>query len=343
MYSGVCLLEAGHALEKAAPEGPDHKAVMNGRRVWVECIAPMAGEGENLAESTIQSWTKTETGGHGRFQPPPDDKIQARLTGALSNKVQQHRRWVEKSVVSADDPFIVAIGAGIIPDTDLVPDPPHVVRALFGVGGPTLTYEIGSDKEAELVPTYCDEIQRVAKTASGDKNAPISLRGFLDETLYPEASAVIFCSQGVWNPPRKIGRDLLTVYNRVAKHSLPPGTISLGQEYWAEYVLRYRDNRESLPELELDEETKRAIDAVVAKRRDHGGAMRWGVVPTRRSPTDRLVSSAGRSSLRWRKRERSAAGTRRAASRRPRAFLGIGRSGAGSGTPSTVPASTLAR
>jgi len=41
------------------------------------------------------------------------------------------------------------------------------------------------------------------KTANGDKNAPISLRGFLDETL------------------------------------------------------RFRDNRESLPDLEPDEETKK--------------------------------------------------------------------------------------
>jgi len=268
MYAGVCLLEAGHILEKAAPEGPDHKAMMNGRRVWVECIAPKAGEGENLAERTIQSWTKTETGGHGMFRPPPDDKIQARLTGALSNKVQQYRRWVEKGIVSADDPFIVAIGAGIIPDTDVVRDPPHIVRALFGLGSPALTYEIGSDKEAELVPTYRNEIPRVVKRASGEKNAPISLRGFLDERLYPEASAVIFCSQGVWNPPRKIGRDLLTVYNAVAKHSLPPGTIPLGQEYWAEDVLRFRDNREALPDLEPDEETKKAIDALIAQRRD---------------------------------------------------------------------------
>src|ERR1700691_6103300 len=31
MYTGICLLEAGHTLEKAAPDGPDHKTVMKGR------------------------------------------------------------------------------------------------------------------------------------------------------------------------------------------------------------------------------------------------------------------------------------------------------------------------
>jgi len=104
MYVGVCLLEAGHTLEKAAPDGPDHKTLMMGRRVWVECIAPGVGEGNNVTERTIQSWTKTEAGGYGMYRPPADDKIAARLTGALYNKVQQHRRWVAKGIVSADDP-----------------------------------------------------------------------------------------------------------------------------------------------------------------------------------------------------------------------------------------------
>jgi hypothetical protein len=206
-------------------------------------------------------------GGYGTFRPPPDDKIQARLTGALSNKVQQHRKWVAKGIVSAADPFIVAIGGGIIPDTDLVDDPPHIVRALFGVGDPVFRYEMGSGKEAELIPTYRNEIPRVVKTASGgEKNSPISLRGFLDETLYPEVSAVMFGSQGVWNPPRKLGRDLLTVYNAVATQALPPGTLPIGQEYWADGVLRSRDHREPLPDPEPDEETRRAIDAVIAER-----------------------------------------------------------------------------
>jgi hypothetical protein len=251
MYVGVCLLEAGHVLERAAPEGPDHKTVMNGRRVWVECIAPKAGHGENLAKRTIQSWTETETGGYGMFKPPPDEKIQARLTGALLNKVQQHRKWIEKGIVSPDDPFIVAIGAGIIPDTDLHYGPPHIVQALYGVRGPALTYELGSNKEAELVPQYRDEIPRIVKTNGRETSAPISLRGFLDDKLYPEASAVIFCSQGVWNPPRRIGRDLITVYNAVAKQLLEPGTVSIGQEYWVEDgTLRHRDHRVPLSALD---------------------------------------------------------------------------------------------
>ena len=265
MYVGVCILAAGHTLEKAAPTGPDHKATMAGRRVWIECIAPEAGEGDNVAERTIQSWTKTELGGHGMFRPPPDDKIAARLTGAILNKVQQHRKWVTKGIVPADDPFIIAIGGGLIPDADLDRDLPHIVHALFGLGDSALTYEVGSEEPAKTIPTYRDEIKRVVKTDAGDKEAPISLRGFLDETLYPEVSAVICCGHGVWNPPRKIGRDLVTVYNAVAKRSLPPGTVPLGREYWAEQVVRSRDNREDLPEPEPDEETKKAVEDLIAK------------------------------------------------------------------------------
>lgn len=64
VYVGVCLLEAGYTLEKAAPHGPDHRVLLNGRRLLVECIAPEAGEAENRAETTILSWTKTELGSY---------------------------------------------------------------------------------------------------------------------------------------------------------------------------------------------------------------------------------------------------------------------------------------
>lgn len=86
MYIRVCLLEAGHTLEKAGAEGPDHKALIAGQRVWVACISPNAGDGDNRAERTIQSWTQTEGGGYGMFRPPPNDKIQARLTGHCSTR-----------------------------------------------------------------------------------------------------------------------------------------------------------------------------------------------------------------------------------------------------------------
>jgi hypothetical protein len=144
----------------------------------------------------------------------------------------------------------------------------HIVRALFGVGDPTLEVEIGGEGKAKLVPTYRDAIKRVTKTAEGKKDASISLRGFLDENLYSEVSAVMFCSQGVWNPPRKIGRDIITVYNAVAKQPMLPGTILLGREFWvADGALQRRDNREPLPDPEIDEETKKQIDALIAAKR----------------------------------------------------------------------------
>jgi hypothetical protein len=60
MYVGVCLLEAGHTLERAAPAGPDHSVLVDGRRVWVECIAPKVGEGDNRTERTQLTWTPSE-------------------------------------------------------------------------------------------------------------------------------------------------------------------------------------------------------------------------------------------------------------------------------------------
>ena len=39
MYVTACPLEAGVTVEKASAEGPDIKASLNGRRLWIECIA----------------------------------------------------------------------------------------------------------------------------------------------------------------------------------------------------------------------------------------------------------------------------------------------------------------
>jgi hypothetical protein len=124
---------------------------------------------------------------------------------------------------------------------------------------------VGSTTRSEIVPRYRDEIPRVVKTADGERSAPISLRGFLDPSLYPEVSAVIFSARGVWSPPRRIGRDLITAYNTVACQPLPAGTIPLGREYWADTVLRHRDNRAPLLDPEPDGETKAVMDERLAR------------------------------------------------------------------------------
>jgi hypothetical protein len=255
MYVGVCLLEAGHDLERAGARGPDHKVLIANRRLWVECIAPEPGVSNNEAKRTYQQ----EMPASGLYRPPPDDKIALRLTGAIWEKTKKYQAWVEDGVVSPADPYIIAVGAGVIPDADLEEDFPRIVRILYGLGESVIRYRLDSNEPPEIVPTYKDAVLN----ANGK---PVSMRGFLDND-HPEVSAVIFSGRNVWNPPRRIGRDLVTVYSPVATNRLEPGTIPVGREYWATDIVNQRDNREDLPEPEVDEELRRMVESASERRK----------------------------------------------------------------------------
>jgi hypothetical protein len=214
--------------------------------LWVECIAPTAGEGANEARRTFGKAMREDGNYSGPYRPPPDDAIALRLTGALWEKTKQHRERLEAGAVAPDDPYVIAIGAGNIPDADLQLEIPPIVKILYGIEDPRIRYELYSDKKSELVPAYRDEIPR-------KKGKPVSRRGFLDEKL-PEISAVLFSPHGVWNFPRAIGRDLITVHNARASNPLDRGWLPLGREYWASDHLEQVDHRPVLPEPEISGE-----------------------------------------------------------------------------------------
>lgn len=246
MYSGIALLEAGHVLEKADAEGPDHKALIAGRRVWVECIAREPGTGAERPRRKMSYQSKREEHvidgqtfhtQHGLFRP--DDKgIALRLTGAIWEKVKKHRQWVADEVISPNDPYVIAVGAGLIQDADLHGAVPRIVQVLYGLDDLGLIVTPYSEEPPRVAPTFRNELE-------DSKGGPIPLTGFLDANALPEVSAVMFCAQGAWNPPRRIGHDIVTVYNAVATHKLSPGSIPLGREYYVEDDhFRSRDHRE---------------------------------------------------------------------------------------------------
>ncbi len=205
MYSGVSLLEAGLVLEKADAKGPDHKALVAGKRVWVESIAREPGDGDDRPKRKVSFESerkehKLESGTiytqHAIFRP--DDKgIALRLTGGIWEKVKQHRQWVEDKVISPDDPYIIAIGAGLIQDADLQGEFPRIVQVVYGLDDLGLIVTPYSDEPPKVVPTYRNEVK-------DSKGRAIPLTGFLDPNTIPEVSAVIFCGHGAWNPPLKI-------------------------------------------------------------------------------------------------------------------------------------------
>lgn len=266
MYVAGCLLEAGIRLERAAPEGPDIKAVIDGRTVWIECIAVEPGEGENAAKRTYGFKKPSDGRGSygGPYRPPPDEKIELRISGAIWEKTKQRSAWIKKGVIREEDPYVVAVCAGHIPDADLEEDLPRAVKMLYGIEGVAWQYEIGSDKPLETVVVYSDEIKRPGKGA-------VSRRGFLDHGDLDGISAVIVSSHCIANPPRAIGRDLVIVHNAVPDNPLPHSFLPVGREYWATSVVAQKDHRGPPPEPELSEELREVAEAARARRRGGRG------------------------------------------------------------------------
>jgi hypothetical protein len=177
MYVGVCLLEAGLRLEATGEHGPDIKVRLNdGRTLWIECVAAGPGDGDN---ATVRTYANANR--QGLYRPPPDEKIELRITSSISEKRKQRDRWVGKGVIAQDDPFVIAISAANIPDVDAAPGLPRIVKLLYGLGDPAWEIPIGGGRPPRTVPTYRDEIDRAGR-------APISRRWFVDSDRLPEFS-----------------------------------------------------------------------------------------------------------------------------------------------------------
>jgi hypothetical protein len=247
MYVAVCLLEAGVAIEKSGAAGPDIKASVAGRRLWIECIAVEAGEGENAATRTYGQESRS-----GLYRPPPDEKIELRLTTAIWRKTQKRDEWIKGGLIAADDAYVIAVCAGHVPDADLEMLQPHIVKVLYGLDGIAWTFEVGGDGQVETIPTYRDAIERPGK-------ASVTRRGFLDSGQFDGVSAVIMSARCLSSPARAIGRDLVIVHNRVATTPLPLGFLPMGREYWASAVLEMKDYREALPDPEVSGDLKEVV------------------------------------------------------------------------------------
>lgn len=98
MQLGVTLLDAGYDLQKnTRADAPDLCIVLNGQKVWIECVIPERGK--SLGEVQI-----------GVREIDNDGNI-LRVTNAISEKVKQHNKHIKRGSCSQKDPFIIALHA----------------------------------------------------------------------------------------------------------------------------------------------------------------------------------------------------------------------------------------
>ena len=128
MMLGTRLLEKGYHLEPSVDDDrPDLCLILEGKRIWIECCLPTGGDPSNPN-------SVTEMVSDGEFHKVDLDKSVLRCTQALSEKKQQHRRWIEKGVCNRNEPFLIALnGLNLklkISNSSL----PQILRALYAIG-----------------------------------------------------------------------------------------------------------------------------------------------------------------------------------------------------------------
>jgi hypothetical protein len=242
MYLAVALLDHGFTLARPPKDGPDIKIVQHVPRpcVWIEATTAEPGEGDNRAERIITSRSGRNSYGY----VLDHDKIVLRLSNAIAKKAQQYQEYQSRGHIGEGDAYVIALNAGQIQDADMSPGAPHIVQAVFPIGGLQFLIEPYSDKRPEVRHAHRPAIQLTKRDASGQpKEVMVSTSTFLTKQ-YRHVSAVMFSPYGIWNASEESGRDIITVHNPEADVPLPPGFFRFGREYrLADEAVRLTDWR----------------------------------------------------------------------------------------------------
>jgi len=217
LYLDHALHNAGIALGTRAnrthPEtGPD--LLVENPNIWVEAVMPESGDGPDALNEPLTGQA---------FTVPIDDFV-LRLRTAIAAKLSKLSRYIEDGTISPGDAAIVAVSGGRLPFRFNEGPIPYIVRAVLGVGGPTLEMDRATKKIVGRSIEYRDHI--VKKSGS-----PVDTDVFFrDESTH--VSAVLYSSADCVNHCTKPGSDFVLVHNPKASVPIARGWLPIGDEYW---------------------------------------------------------------------------------------------------------------
>jgi hypothetical protein len=224
MFLGVQLLDAGKELLPSAERRrrggrPDICVLENGRRIWIEAIAPDVGE---AGPDQVVGPKPINAGGRA-LNLAPTRQAQLRITSALWTKSQVITTYLNDGVIDADDVRIVAIGGGrfgIYASEDPLP---LVLSAVFPIGDFYVTLDRQSDEITRqgFHPSF--EIER--------RGGAIPRTAFIDER-FSHISGLIWSRVGIGNCLRA-QRPITLVHNPLATIEPPQGWRSWDREFVA--------------------------------------------------------------------------------------------------------------
>jgi hypothetical protein len=207
----TCQLLAAGELVATAATGPDIQLLGHPIPVWLEATAPgpgLPGLPDSVPEPELDS---------DRALPNPDRRLALRFSQAISEKaLVQYPKHAAAGLVSASDPYVIALNGGGITDGRHDSDRTAILHVLFGMGGSLVVF----GETGRIIETF-HVYSPSAPRASG---ALVSTDLFL-QPAFSHVSAVLFSSVDVANPGTLTGTDFLLAHNPNALVPLPSSAL----------------------------------------------------------------------------------------------------------------------
>jgi hypothetical protein len=184
---------------------PDLCVLEDGRRIWIEAIAP--DEGAPGPDQIVRPIPMNQGGG---LVAAPIRQAQLRASSAFWTKAQKIARYIEQGVIAPEDTRIIAISASRFGVYVAEQPLPLIMTTLFPIGDAYITI----DRETGDV---VDEGFHAAPLIDRERN-PIPRTAFLDER-FADVSGVIWSRVGLGNLSRRV-RPITYVHNPLAQTPL---------------------------------------------------------------------------------------------------------------------------
>lgn len=198
MYLACVLLENGFTII-SSDKGPDIKIILEGKTIWIECVAPTQGEGDDRVPDIF----------YGGVQNVPEEEMILRLSSSLKEKFEKYQEYLEKEIIGKNDIFIIAINRGAFGHPDAIN--PLIFNCLFSLGYLTLPIRVDSNAGE----SYYSRRKELKKKSGG-----IVPMDFFEDQQHIGISAVIYSKENVLNHPQKLGNDCILVHNPMAINRL---------------------------------------------------------------------------------------------------------------------------
>lgn len=217
MYLGCSFLYNDFNLELPSHKGgPDLKINYNNTNLWVEAVTPQKGVGND----------KLKKPPNGKVVKVSQDKMILRIQNSIDEKKRKYSNWIDKNIVSENEPFILAINGSELPFARTEREMPLILRAISQFGNQYLTF---SKENFEIIDQGYHYEDSVTKTSGTIIN-----KNIIENVDYNFISAFLYSCVDPLNRPENMGDDYILIHNPLAVNKLPIGFLKLGREFYRE-------------------------------------------------------------------------------------------------------------